>query len=69
MHYIISVKPTRHKNLFDWLTGQELNAFEFEREGKVHRFQYFNAAPLGDLKVNFLEYWEIENGAILRHFS
>jgi hypothetical protein len=69
MHYIISVKPARHKSLFDWLTGQELNTYEFEKEGKIHRFQYFNAAPFGNLKVNFLEYWEIENGAILRYFS
>jgi len=69
MSYIISVKPKRQKNLFDWLTGQELNKIEFEKEGKLHRFQFFNGAPMGDLKVNFLEYWEIENGQILRHFS
>lgn len=69
MHYIISVKPKRHKNLFDWLTGQELNKVEFEKEGKIHRFHFFNGAPFADLKVNFLEYWEIENGVILRHFS
>jgi Transposase DDE domain len=69
MHFLIGVKPKRHKNLFDWLSGQELNKIEFEKEGKVHRFQFFNGAPLGDLQVNFLEYWEIENGAILRHFS
>ncbi len=69
MRYIIGVKPTRHKNLFDWLTGQELSKIEFEKEGKIHRFHYFNDAPFGDLKVNFLEYWEIKNGQVLKHFS
>jgi hypothetical protein len=69
MHYIIGVKPKRHKNLFDWLSGQELNKIEFEKEGIIHRFHFFNGAPFGDLQVNFLEYWEIHNGEILRHFS
>lgn len=69
MHFIISVKPKRHKNLFDWLCGQELNHVEFEKEGKIHRFHFFNGAPFGDLQVNFLEYFEIQNGEILRHFS
>lgn len=55
MHDIISVKPKRHKNLFDWLSGQQLDYIEFEKEGKTHRFAFFNGAPFGDLKVNFLE--------------
>jgi hypothetical protein len=69
MHYLIGVKPDRHKSLFDYLTGQELNEIEFEKEGKKHSFHFFNEAPFGSLKVNFLEYFEVENGQILKHFT
>jgi hypothetical protein len=69
MHYMIAVKPKRPKSIFTWLAMHELNKIEFEKEGKIHRFYFFNGAPFGDLQVNFLEYWEIENGSILRHFS
>jgi hypothetical protein len=69
IRYIINIKPTRHKNLFDYLTGQDLNKIEFNKEGKTHRFHFLNEVPFGNLKINFIEYWEIENEQTLRHFT
>ena len=46
--------------------------FEIEKDGVVHRFRFLNDVPLNesntDVRVNFLEYWEIKSGKT-RHFS
>lgn len=76
MRFILGVKPGDHKFLFNWVadaqkTG-ETTEFEFRRKGVTHRFRFLNDVPLNesnqDVRVNFLEYWEID-GTKERHFS
>ncbi len=70
--FIIVVKPDGNKSLFEWIDGFEWESEkgEFqgehsfvEEDGTMHKFRFVNQAPLNDthvdLKVNFIEYWEI----------
>jgi hypothetical protein len=78
LHYILGIKEGDHAFLF-----QQVQAAEhagrmpyYERHdraaGIVHRFRFLNQVPLNasnaDLRVNFIEYWEI-GAAKVQHFS
>jgi hypothetical protein len=74
--FILGVKPGDHRYLFAYVeqahaTG-ETTEFEIHKDGATHRFRFFNDAPLNesnpDVRVNFLEYWEIKGGKS-RHFT
>lgn len=73
MSFILGVKPDGNKSLFDWVSqGYETHEVVDEK-GIIHRFRMFNDAPLNDtycdLKVNFLDYWEIHPNGKTQHFS
>jgi hypothetical protein len=76
LRFILGVKPGDHAYLFDHI-GQadesgETKRLEIKKEGVIHRFCFMNDVPLNesnaDVRVNFLEYWEIKSGKT-RHFS
>ena len=92
--YIIGVKPTGNKFLFDQVemaieeNSNDVVEFEIKElvtlnpKGKkrkkpktvTHKFRFMNDIPLNesnqDVKVNFLEYWEIdEQNKKTKHFS
>lgn len=74
--FILGVKAGDHKYLFDYIAQAqekgETTEFEIEKEGVIHRFRFLNDVPLNksnaDVRVNFLEYWEIKDGET-KHFS
>jgi hypothetical protein len=74
--FILGVKPGDHKHLFTYVEqGQaagETTEFEIQKDGVTHRFRFLNDVPLNesnaDVRVNFLEYWEIE-GDKSQHFT
>lgn len=76
LRFILGVKPGDHAYLFDFVRQAdeigETTHFDIEEEGVIHRFCFLNNAPLNesnrDVRVNFLEYWEIKPGKT-RHFS
>lgn len=76
LRFILGVKPGDHAYLFAHLCqaeeAGETTCFEIEKEGIIHRFRFMNDVPLNesnaDVRVNFLEYWEIKSGKT-RHFS
>ena len=76
LRFLLGVKPGDHAYLFDFVrqadeTGQTSH-FESEKDDVVHRFCFLNDVPLNesnvDVRVNFLEYWEIKSGKT-QHFS
>jgi Transposase DDE domain len=77
-HYILGVKEGDHGYLFAQVHAAELagGVQHYERcdraTGILHRFRFLNAVPLNashpDLRVNFLEYWEIHADRV-QHFS
>lgn len=86
MSFVTVVKPNGNKFLFDWVEGfdwsEDLSKRvesqgEFssvDEQGRTHKFRFVNQAPLNDthkdLKVNFLEYWEVsKEGKNLYHNS
>ena len=77
LRYIIGVKQGDHGFLFDTVEQAQAEGrtseFEIEEEGVIHRFRFLNDVPLNesnqDVRVNFLEYWEIKPGKKPRHFS
>ena len=77
MHFILGVKQGDHGFLFNYVAQAQAEGrtdeFEIEREGTVHRFRYLNDVPLNEsnqeVRVNFLEYWEIKPGKKPLHFS
>jgi len=77
LRYIIGVKQGEHAFLFDYVKQAQAEGrtseFEIEQEGVIHRFRFLNDAPLNesnqDVRINFLEYWEIKPGKKPRHFS
>ena len=74
MKYIIGAKPKDHEYLFDWVKHSEKNEFEYiDEKGTHHKFEFVNDVPLNyknsDLKVNFLEYWEVDKKGKKKHFS
>jgi hypothetical protein len=76
LRFILGVKPGDHAYLFDFVRQAEeagqTSHFEIEKEGVIHRFCFLNDVPLNesnaDVRVNFLEYWEIRSGKT-SHFS
>jgi hypothetical protein len=78
LHYILGVKEGDHAHLFTQVQAAEHagRVTYYERHdraaGVVHRFRCVNDVPLNasnvDVRVNFIEYWEIGNGQT-QHFS
>ena len=76
LHFILGVKPGDHKYLFDHVDTAhaqgETTEFEQTIDGVTHRFRWLHNVPLNasnpDVRVNFLEYWEIR-GTKVKHFS
>jgi len=76
LRFILGVKPGDHKYLFDYVAqaqrAGQTTVFENQKEGVTHRFCFLNDVPLNesnpDVRVNFLEYWEIKKGKTL-HFT
>ena len=73
----MGVKPGDHAYLFNYVqrayTAGKTTEFEYTTaDGITHRFRFLNDAPLNesnpDVRVNFLEYWEIK-GDKIRHFT
>jgi hypothetical protein len=84
LSFIIAVKPDGNKALFDWVESFEWKdvakmdpcqgQFSFTERNKIHKIRFVNQIPLNDahqeLKVNFIEYWELDlEGNILYHNS
>ena len=77
-HYILGVKEGDHGSLFAQVRAAELAgqvqhyAWYDRATGITHRFRFLNAVPLNashpELRVNFLEYWEISADHV-QHFS
>jgi len=74
--FIVGVKPGDHAYLFDHVaqahSAGETTEFEYLVDGVKHRFRFLNDAPLNashpEVRVNFLEYWEIK-GDKIQHFT
>lgn len=71
MRYILGVKPGDHGALFDAvqtrLFAGDCHEWEYtDEQGVEHGYRWVNELALNqahpDLKVNFLEYWEIKDG-------
>jgi len=77
-HYILGVKEGDHGYLFAQVHAAELagRVQHYERRdratGILHRFRFLNDVPLNashpELRVNFLEYWEVHADHV-QHFS
>lgn len=78
LHYILGVKEGDHAYLVEQVqaAAQAGRVTYYERHdraaGVVHRFCFVNDMPLNasnaDVRVNFIEYWEIGNNKV-QHFS
>jgi hypothetical protein len=78
LHYILGVKEGDHAYLFQQVQAAEHTGRVtcYERHdravGLVHRFRFVNDLPLNashpDLRVNFIEYWEI-GATKVQHWS
>ena len=78
LHYILGVKEGDHTFLFSQVQAAEQagRVIYYERHdraaGLVHRFRFVNQVPLNasntDIRVNFIEYWEIGDNKV-QHFS
>ena len=74
LHYILGVKEGDHAYLFEQVAHQRRQTTEVEIKGSgvTHQFRFINQIGLNqsnpDLRVNFVEYWEVSNGKI-QHFS
>ena len=76
MHYIIGAKKGDHGFLFEQVDAADqagrVTHHEIEKAGVIHRFRFINDLQLNasnsDVRVNFVEYWEIKNGKT-HHFS
>lgn len=78
LHYILGVKEGDHALLFQQVQAAEQTGHvtSYERHDRaahvVHRFRFVNDVPLNasnpDVRVNFLEYWEISADKV-QHFS
>ena len=74
MRFILGVKPDDHEFLFEWISFAKGELFEeVDIKGTIHRYKFLNDVPLNDanfdLKVNFMEYWEIHPNGRTQHFS
>jgi hypothetical protein len=78
LHYILGVKEGDHASLFTQVQAAEHvgRVTYYERHdravGIMHRFRFVNDVPLNasnaDVRVNFIEYWEI-GAEKIQHFS
>jgi hypothetical protein len=78
LHYILGAKEGDHAYLFHQVQAAEHagRVTLYERHdraaGVIHRFRFVNDVPLNashvDVRVNFLEYWEI-SATKVQHFS
>src|SRR5215470_10627907 len=78
LHYILGVKEGDHTFLFQQIQVAEQagRVTHYERHDRtaraIHRFRFVNDVPLNasnvDVRVNFLEYWEIGDTKV-QHFS
>ncbi len=78
LHDILGIKEGDHASLFKHVQAAEHagQVTYYERHdravGVVHRFRFVNDMPLNasttDVRVNFIEYWEIGDGKV-QHFS
>ncbi len=76
IRFILGVKPGDHAYLFAHVaqahSAGKTTEFEYVADGVRHRFRFLNDAPLNesntDVRVNFLEYWEIK-GDKIQHFT
>ncbi|RTZ88549.1 MAG: hypothetical protein DSY92_10765 [Planctomycetota bacterium] len=77
MRFILGVKPGDHTALFkqveERVAQHQASEHTVTDEDKVtHRFRWVNGVSLNqqhpELKVNFLEYWEEDDGQV-RHFT
>lgn len=71
--FIIGVKPGDHKYLFEF-TKDICKEFGYKaKDGKTHQYRYSNDVPLNesnyDLRVNFLDYFEIGSKGEKKHFT
>ena len=71
MRYILGVKPGDHQALFETvqqhlLNGQCQELTQIDAQSVEHGYRWVNGIALNqshpDLKVNFLEYWQIKDG-------
>lgn len=76
--YILGAKPSDHKFLFaqvaDMKSHGQVSEFSIEQGDITHLFSFCNNLPLNetnqDLRINFLEYWEINNKTTKKqHFT
>ena len=76
LRFILGAKSGDHAYLFEHVRRaderREVTHFEVKKDGVIHRFRFMNDVPLNesnaDVRVNFLEYWEIKSGKT-QHFS
>jgi len=67
LRYILGVKEGDHAFLFDYVEtahqAGQTTVYEQQIKGIIHRCRFLNQVPLNashqDLRVNFIEYWEI----------
>jgi len=74
MSYIISVEPDDHSYLFEFIKAVNMQEKEEQdRDGTIHRYRWFNGAPLNDAnsdcEINFLDYEEISPKGEVQHFT
>lgn len=77
LRYILRVKEGDHAFLFEKVAkahqAGRTTEVDIHGVGVKHRFRFLNQVPLNksnpDLLVNFIEYWQIEDDEITRHFT
>jgi hypothetical protein len=74
MHFILGVKPSDHKYLFEFVNAVKAKELEEKMSGgKTHRYRWVEKAPLNyasdECEVNFLEFWEIAKDGREVHFT
>ncbi len=74
MRYIIGVKPSDHKFLFNLINQSACIEHKHHTDdGKTHYYRYLNQVQLNkkhpDFKTNFIEYWETDKEGKRQHFS
>jgi len=71
--YMIGTKPDDHKWLFEWVKASKCEEISLKKEKIEHRFKWINDVPLNasheDIRVNFIEYWEVEEKGKIQHFT
>jgi hypothetical protein len=77
LHYILGVKEGDHAYLFEQVQAahqrQQTTEVEIKGSGVTHQFRFINQIGLNqsnpDLRVNFVEYWEVSKNGKIQHFS